>query len=369
VHVRHRLVSFVVAAGLVLGVGAATGQSAAADGDEGGKPKLTVMTQNLYLGSSLDAALDPNNDIVDFLTAVATIYSTAVFTDFPTRAQAIADEIEDEDPDLIALQEVSNWIVTQPAGNTPHLESYDFLALLTTALASRGLHYEVAAVSNNADIGPVPLVGVSSGCVVAAPVPDCTVELKDRDVILVNEDTPGLTWRNPKSGTYKAQQTFTPPAPAQPESFDRGWVSIDASIDGREFRFFNTHLEVEAFPKVQAAQALELLARVLLSRPPVIVAGDFNSAADGSTTPTYRILTTVLNDAWVAGTGPDDTCCQSPTLTNPVTALTQRIDLILWRGDLRAKEAHTVGGEVPFQSTPPFWPSDHAGVVATLQFT
>ena len=43
------------------------------------------MTQNLYLGSSLDPALDPRVDTpAEFVAAVARIYGTALLTDFPT---------------------------------------------------------------------------------------------------------------------------------------------------------------------------------------------------------------------------------------------------------------------------------------------
>ena len=44
------------------------------------------------------------------------------------------------------------------AGRGANPPSYDFLAILQAALAQRGLHYRVAVVSQNADIGPAPLV-------------------------------------------------------------------------------------------------------------------------------------------------------------------------------------------------------------------
>ena len=31
------------------------------------------------------------------------------YTNFPQRAEAIADEIEEKEPDLVGLQEVSKW--------------------------------------------------------------------------------------------------------------------------------------------------------------------------------------------------------------------------------------------------------------------
>jgi hypothetical protein len=47
--------------------------------------------------------------------------------------------------------------------------------------------------------------------------------------------------------------------------------------------------------------------------------------------------------------------------------LRTRIDLILSRGAARSNgdEAELVG-DTPFQAAPPFWPSDHAGVVSIV---
>ena len=42
-------------------------------------------------------------------------------------------------------------------------------------------------------------------------------------MILVNDDTPGLTWSNPQSGHYTAQQVVE--SPVGPLSFDRGWAA------------------------------------------------------------------------------------------------------------------------------------------------
>ncbi len=324
------------------------------DGDQ-----LVVMTRNLYLGSSLVPALSAT-DPASFLGAVAQIYGTAQFTSFPTRAQAIAAEVAAHRPDLVGLQEVSRWETSGP-GVPPTL---DFLDTLSAALAARGLHYDVAAVSNNAVIGPIPLVQPCASGTVGA----CLVTLKDRDVILVNADRRGLSWRNPRSGLYVAQQSFQPPVPGAPAvSFQRGWASIDGRLDGERFHYANTHLETEDFPAVQEAQAAEFLAGPAFGRGADIATGDFNSAADGSTTTSYAQLTKRFRDAWrVNRSAPGLTCCQSSTLTNPVSQLTSRIDLVLSRGDVKARRAVVVGA-TPFQAAPPFWASDHAGVVATLR--
>jgi endonuclease/exonuclease/phosphatase family metal-dependent hydrolase len=360
---RVGVVALLAIASSLLTVGAAE----ASPGQDRSGPRLTVMTQNLYLGSPLDPALDPSVDTpAEFVAAVARIYGTALLTDFPTRAEVIADTIAAEQPDLIGLQEVTDWVAapTRPGPTPP---SQDFLEILMAALEERGLDYDVAAVANNADIGPAPLVAPQFGCGVTAT--DCVVTLKDRDVILVNDDTPALHWSDPRSGRYAAQQTFTPPG-SPPVSFARGWATVEGKYRGERFRFANTHLEVASFPAVQEAQAREFLAGPASSQDAVIAVGDFNSAADGSTTGSYDLLTGVLTDAWGVNPGdPGFTSGQNGTLSNPTSLLDQRIDLILTRSSartqVRALEAHVVG-DTPFQQAVPRWPSDHAGVVATL---
>lgn len=363
---RTPLVRSVVAGLLALALVWALPVGAAADDDDDrgkgrGTPSLTVMTRNIYLGSSLTPALTAT-DPTSFLTAVAQIYGTAQFTNFPARAQALAAEIDATDPDLVGLQEVSQWLTTGP-GTPP---SQDFLDILLAALASRGLDYTVASASQNANIGPVPLVSPCGSTTVGA----CTVTLKDRDVILVNDATRGLRWSNPRAGNYTAQQSFAPPIPgAPPVSFNRGWTSIDGTYRGERFHFANTHLETQDFAAVQEKQAVEFLLGPAFGRGADIAVGDFNSAADGSTTRTYRLLTLpfLFRDAWwTRWRDPGLTCCESSTLTNPVSQAGSRIDLVLTHGDVRARRAVVVG-DVPFQAAPPLWASDHYGVVATLQ--
>jgi hypothetical protein len=60
------------------------------------------------------------------------------------------------------------------------------------------------------------------------------------------------------------------------------------------------------------------------------------------------------------------TCCQEPLLRNPTSALQRRIDLILHRGGTQARSANILGDE-PEDRIQGLWPSDHAGVSATLR--
>jgi endonuclease/exonuclease/phosphatase family metal-dependent hydrolase len=335
----------------------------------GDKRQLTVMTQNLYLGSSLNQAIAATS-ASDFVTAVAQIYGTTVATSFPRRAEAIAETIAVEEPDLIGLQEVSRWIA-QPTAGGPTPRSYDFLAILRAELAERRLDYRVEAVAENASIGPVPLVAPAFGCTTVTPSPSCVVTLQDRDVILVNNDTRRLRVRESRSGHYAAQEVLQlSNGPAT--SFARGWAYINGSFAGKKFRFVNTHLEVERYAATQEAQAQEFLAGPARARRAVIAVGDFNSAADPaqeSTTTYEQLIAASFKDAWQV-TNPDDpgaTCCQNSTLTNTTSQLRTRIDLVLTRGPVRAKAADVVGAAPISAATPPFWASDHAGVVATVR--
>lgn len=321
------------------------------------KRVVTVMTQNLYLGSDFAPALAATN-LTEFLGAVAVIYGTVQFTDFDARAGEIADTIEEHRPDIIGLQEVSIWTSFGP-GAPP---SQDFLEILLSELEERDLNYYVAGVSSNAEIGPLPQLFQCDAFLA------CIAILNDRDVILVNADNEDLEITDSASGRYVTQLVL--PTAGGPLSFDRGWTYIDGTLEGKKFRFVNTHLETAPAPSIQEAQAQEFLMGPANTGGAVIAVGDFNSAADGSTTSTYADLTTdFFKDGWAVN--PDDagyTCCQNSTLTNFPSALVSRIDLILTMGAARVRQAEVVGNLPFFQGPmPPLWPSDHAGVIAKIR--
>ena len=183
-------------------------------------------------------------------------------------------------------------------------------------------------------------------------------------MILVNTDTAGLSLGDARTGRYAAQVTLT--TPVGPLSFNRGWATVDGTFQGQRLRFALTHLETEEFPAVQEAQSLEFL-RAVQTRGAVVAVGDFNSAADGSQTASYGNLTAdYFRDAWTSvGVGPGLTCCRDGLLADPSSVLRTRIDLVLTHA-VHALSA-TVVGAGAFESTPPLWSSDHAGVVATVR--
>jgi hypothetical protein len=73
-------------------------------------------------------------------------------------------------------------------------------------------------------------------------------------------------------------------------------------------------------------------------------------------------------DAWKQkrAADPGFTCCQAPNLQNTVSLLNHRIDLVLFRGAFGIADIHLVGNSSTDRTPSGLWPSDHAGVVATM---
>ena len=105
--------------------------------------------------------------------------------------------------------------------------------------------------------------------------------------------------------------------------------------------------------------------------------GDYNSAADGSQTPSYGMIRGAgFVDAWAQVNlgAAGYTCCEAPDLRNAIPQLDQRLDLVWLRDALTGQTGRITGGvhiaivgNNPADRTPSgLWPSDHAGVVATL---
>jgi endonuclease/exonuclease/phosphatase family metal-dependent hydrolase len=327
-----------------------TGFASSAAADDGASARLTVMTRNLYVGSSFTHAVTATTP-GEFVQGVSQIWSNVRRTDFRTRAKALATEIARTRPDMIGLQEVSLW--EKASGSQPLHPVADYLQILLGELDARGLAYTPATVS--------------TGFTVTAPAIEdgqlITLRLTDRDAILVNTDSPRLEISNASSGTFAARLTLA--TAVGPVPVPRTWTMVDGDFRARPFRLVSTHLDPDS-PAVQVQQAQELLSGPYDTARALIAVGDFNSAADGSSTDTYGLLTGAgLADAW-EGDGEGLTCCQAELLDNTTSQLSERIDLVMTRSGLRATDADVVG-ERSKDRIAGLWPSDHAGVVAELK--
>jgi endonuclease/exonuclease/phosphatase family metal-dependent hydrolase len=329
------------------------------------------MTQNLYLGAALDPILTATP--AELPAAVAQAFAQVQATNFAERAERLADEIAATRPDLVGLQEVALYRRQSPGdaiigGTTPATTPViDFLQLLLTALTTRGLTYVPVATRSGLDL-EAPM---STGTGPAGPTYD-DLRFTDRDVILARS---GVPTANPGAADYIAKAPVS--SGGVTIYIPRGWVSVETRVGGTDLRIVNTHLEVEAAAPFQEAQAQELIDLLTPETRATILIGDFNSAANVFTTRSYGLLTaTGFSDAWAQRYPTDSgvTCCQPSDLLNATSALDQRLDFVFYRGGPSATSDRIVGvarvdvvGAKPADRTlSGLWPSDHAGVVATL---
>ncbi|HEX4998970.1 MAG TPA: endonuclease/exonuclease/phosphatase family protein [Terriglobia bacterium] len=337
----------------------------------GGQRDIDIATINLYTGADFGAiaTLDPGDPLFGpkLLAAIAEIHGRIVASNFPKRAEALAAEIVERGPDLIALQEVTLLRRQSPGdfvvgGMIPATDvELDYLAILLGALERHGGHYAVVSLVNDIDV-EVPLA--------TSFTTFDDVRLTDRDVILARTDLPPgfLRVSNPLGANYAA-------AVPLPIGVDvaRGWCSIDVWERGRQFRLINTHLEgalPAPLPNIQGLQAAELLLVPAATALPVILAGDFNSDANGLYSPgTYALLVGAggFSDAWraVHPGDPGLTWGHDEFLSDPFTPFTLRIDLVLYRGRIfSATDAEVVDPVI--DGYPPLWFSDHAALFSGL---
>ena len=327
---------------------------------------VSALTWNVYLGADIGRVLQART--ADEAVVLATEeWGHVQATDFPARAGALARAIAARRPHLVGLEELALYRTTdKPFEPATHL-AYDFLHLVIDSLRARGLDYAAAAVDRTTDLQVPVIAGVDAS---GQPILG-GVRWTDGDAVLVRADVPYTAAR---SGVYAASQAVT--IGGVTSVLSQGWSSVETTVGGQVYRFVVTHLAGQEVPDVQLAQTRELLALLSAETRPTIVVGDFNSDAYGidptRVTPTYgMILAAGYRDAWIEP-GREAlglTCCQQADLLNARSMFDQRIDFIFTR--------HLPPGTMPVRRDEPgdrpgdrttsgLWPSDHAGVAATL---
>jgi endonuclease/exonuclease/phosphatase family metal-dependent hydrolase len=348
------------------------------DGDmtpSGPTVAVKVMTRNLYLGADLIPVVTATT-VEEIPVRVAALWKTMLASDIPGRAKLLADEIAAAQPDLVGLQEAvvfykqtpSDFNFASPAVNADKVE-LDFVQLLLAELTTRGTEYVAAAISKNTDV-ELPA---------ADDVAPFDVRMTDRDVILARKGVRVET-SNPVTTLFPSHLKFNIPFGSQtgaPVDLVRGLVRVDANVAGARFTFANTHLEVggggnnpqamSLLTPLQEGQARDLVNLLKPVAGPVVLVGDFNSAANGSTTMSYATVAAGFGDAYAKlnpGT-PGFTCCTD--IMAPASMAGSRIDIVFFRGGVSAQRVEIVGTDPAKRGPTGLWPSDHAGVVASLQ--
>ena len=327
--------------------------------------ELTAASYNFFLGGDIGSLVTAPTAQQFFVDAAA-LWQNVQATDFPARAGAIADLLAEEHPDVVGLQEVADWDAVSRTGNP--VPSDDFLQILLDALAERGTPYRAVATNTNFVSPQVPIapLGVALTCT-------------DRDVVIVRAGSAGgrVHATNAQPHTYQAGI----PVQARTAAGHQGDPGlVDGRRDGRRGDSALRQHPPRAFnAQVRNLQALELKASLATSPYPVVLAGDLNSLPSDSGGAYGAMQSIGLADAWSVAEGPAGgfTSGQTDPLTNVPSKIDHRIDYVLYDPDgspsLRAIQAEVLGEDLADRATSTvtgqarlLWPSDHAGVVATL---
>jgi endonuclease/exonuclease/phosphatase family metal-dependent hydrolase len=308
----------------------------------------TVMTINVYQGTELEhvVAAGYANQPDAMPAAVSTDYANVVATNFPQRAQALAQEIVSAHADLVGLQEVATWSVDG-------VVSYDFAKTLIAALAARGQRYHVVIVRRNFGAAAQDTNGH-------------TISLTEQTAIIARTlPKARLRLSNAQSHDF----TFRTTIPFLGGRFDLGggWVSVDATIGGTTFRFATTHMDPE-LQLMRDAQAKQIVQEADTDGIPLVLAGDTNS---DPATPAYATFVgNGLKDVWAAlhPGDPGLTCCHVPpdAINDPNAAFDRRVDYVFAGRGVKAVAIRSWNTR-PSEMVGGLWPTDHAALAATLR--
>ena len=321
---------------------------------------VKVMTRNVYVGADLiPLATQPTP--AAFEQAAAGVYQTLLTNDFNTRAKRLAAEIRAEKPDLVGLQEAARWLrspdgVKDGRATPASTLIYDSTQSLLRELAAVGQRYRVVSARDWFDYEGPTALGFDARII-------------QRDVILARVGSRVRVGRSFRGGF---RDTFDPPTPIGIARQLRGWVGVDARVGGRSFRFVSTHLEAYD-PAIGDRQMAQLLRGPLASkRRTSILLGDFNSAPvggnanDRSARRTGNAYHRAIRAGFVNPLPRRATCCFAEDLRQTNDPLNTWIDHIVVRPRARVLRSVRLGAR-PSERIGGLWPSDHAGIAATLR--
>ena len=323
--------------------------SAPAAADDG--LRLRVMTQNLYVGSffqELNAAVATGNPAA--ISSAATLtYQRILDTKPAERAVVLADKIAELRPDFVGLEQAA---ILRTGTAPPATEvKFDLLQSLLQRLAAKGVRYEAVAMKPGVDAEVPTTLGFNA-------------RITLRDALIVRADL--LEQGQVKLSNLQIRQYIAASTDTE------GYSSIDVTWRGRQFRFVTTHF---ALLSLAVPQALELVQTAANTTLPVVLVCDCNANPDNPTDPIFQNYPAYLllkNAGFVDAfrtarpNDPGFTFGQDENLLNVTSTMSHRIDLVQFRGPFTIEDVQVVGASPGDRARLGLWPSDHAGVVATL---
>jgi Endonuclease/Exonuclease/phosphatase family len=368
---------------------------AAADAKKKGeKPKITVMTRNVFLGADLSPALEADT-LPEAIDASGVILNEVDSTRFQDRAVPLAREIKKSKADLVGLQEVALFQDQTPSdlgapptgiGDPATNVRYDFLALLRQELKDIGAKYRVV-ISQDEFEEELPADTDQNDATGGVAGADLDARLTMRDVILAKKG--GKVKLGRTAGAHYTDM-FLADVGGIDIPVERGWVSVEAKVGGgggkgknraaaakkgrpSKFRFVNTHLEAFGDPTIREAQAKELIAGPLTTNKQVVLVGDINSGLPDphnvgnlpGQDPNDPLAFQALVGAGFKDNGAVQSCCYSD-MFDETQVFDHTVDHVLTQPGLKSRKERVTGDEVSKRTPSDLWPSDHGGVVSRL---
>jgi endonuclease/exonuclease/phosphatase family metal-dependent hydrolase len=353
------------------------------------RERVRVMTRNLYLGADLSPGTSATS-IQELVNAAGQILNQVDQNKFQVRAKGLAQEILNQNPDLVGLQEAALWR-DAPCSDNPldftatHVRpGGNFLGLLMNQLNKDGPRYRLVISEPEFDF---QIWANTDGNESTGSPFGCEIEgrLTMRDAILARSGSRVQT-SNAQGAHFDTLLQVTPGGVAT--DVTRGWTSVDAKVAAApKLRFVNTHLE--AFDnqesnhtnqdtdvgngEVRWAQAKELVASggPATGSLPVILVGDLNSDIRTPLKPGDQAAhRSLLNAGFVdRGTYSPLSCCLNSSLLTAdgggsVSDFDHLVDHVMTDDPTHVSLVRsTVTGRFPVNG---FWDSDHAGIASAL---
>lgn len=377
--------------------------------------RITVMSRNLYLGSDVGVALEL---IPNFPKAAQFMWDQVKKTDFSARAPKLAREAAQDRPEVIGIQEATIWYCKKDLFSDK-VEVFNFLDEFIAATKQVGVSYSIAS-ANGVDafnpgysIAAIPYLTKVTDPEIFNPIfgqDSAACGFTIGDALLVRDDVKDRIIQVGNSefdATYSIVPTIM--------TIYRGYTWADFKVQDSVVRLITTHLESiwdENKVPNSALQAQQLVADLKDAKMPVIIMGDFNAdyrdprpegdpnpgeqpvASDTCPTPggakcnAYSTMTeagfeNASPDAknpryftWGATAllnGPDKKRASDAKKFGNQYGFTDRLDYIFTKNAYATVSSKIIGNVWPDGSgvwdcgSDKCFPSDHAGVVATIE--
>lgn len=350
--------------------------------------RVRVMTRNVYLGADLTPGTNATS-FQELSNAAGQILNEVDQNKFQVRAKGLAQEIRNQNPDLVGLQEAAVWrdapCTDNPANFTAtHVRpGGNFLGLLLNELNKDGPLYRVVISQPEFDF---QIWANTDGDESTGSPFGCEIEgrLTMRDAILARLNS--VQTSNARSAHF---DTLLQVQPAGVDiNVTRGWTAVDATVrNAPRLRFVNTHLEAfdsqasnhtnqdsDVGPgRVRWAQAKELIAPggPATGALPVILLGDLNSDVVTTVNPGDQLAHQAVRNAGFVNRdtyNPLSCCLNSSLLTagggGSPSDFDHKVDHVMTDAPGRVNLVRSaVTGRFPVNG---FWSSDHAGITSAL---